>query len=466
VNIGVTSIVVIAFLAPLALVVAHFAHDRAMADGRDQVAVATAVLAVTTDPAAVSGAIASARPDAADRISIHGLASPVGRSHASPEQISAAAGGPTTVDVPDGIALLAPAPRPVVTAAAPTSGAKAQPVPSPAIVEVFVPDADLSRGVRETGWAVVIIAIVLFVISFLASDRLAARVVRSARSLAAAARSVGDGDLDVRVDPRGPRELSDAATAFNSMADRIATMRAAERELIADLSHRLRTPLTALRLEAERVRGAERFGQAIEAMEHEVDHLIRTARRPTDTSPAEPDVCDAGEVVRERMAFWSAVADDQSRPYRVLGAERVAPVPIPRGDLAAALDALLGNVFRYTPQGTPFEVVVSRRDGHVAVRIDDAGPGITNPLRAQRCGTSDRGSTGLGLDIVRRAALAGRGTVDIQRGSLGGTSVLMLFADADPPQPTGRPLWGFVGRMSREPGERRWRRRAKAARAQ
>src|SRR5215472_2974567 len=125
VNIGVTSIVVVAFLAPLALVVAHFAHDRAMADGRDQVAVATAVLAVTTDPAAVSGAIASARPDTADRISIHGLASPVGRSHASPEQINAAAGGPTTVDVPDGIALLAPVPRPVVTAAAPTSGAKA-----------------------------------------------------------------------------------------------------------------------------------------------------------------------------------------------------------------------------------------------------------------------------------------------------------------------------------------------------
>jgi signal transduction histidine kinase len=161
------------------------------------------------------------------------------------------------------------------------------------------------------------------------------------------------------------------------------------------------------------------------------------------------------------MAFWAAVADDQSRPYRVVGADRSAPVPVPPSDLAAALDALLGNVFRYTPQGTPFEVAVSRRDGHVAVRVDDAGPGISHPLRAQRRGASDRGSTGLGLDIVRRAALAGRGTVDIQRGTLGGTSVLMLFADADPPQPTSRPLWGFVGRLSREPGERRFR-RAKA----
>jgi signal transduction histidine kinase len=433
-----------------------------MADGRDQVAIATAVLAVTTEPAEVSGAIAAARPDTAARISVHGLAAPVGQPHASVEQLNAAAAGPMTVDVDGGIALLSPVPRTVVATVAPT-GAKPPPTPAPAIVEVFVPDSELASGVRETGWALAIVAVVLIVVSILASDRLAARVVRSARGLAAAARDLGDGDLDVRVDPQGPRELAEAATAFNSMADRIATMRAAERELIADLSHRLRTPLTALRLEAERVRGADRFGQAIEAMEHEVDHLIRTARRPAEARPAEPDVCDAGEVVRERMAFWSAVADDQSRPYRVYGADRIAPVTVPRGDLAAALDALLGNVFRYTPQGTMFEVAVSRRDGHVAVRVDDAGPGISHPLRAQRRGTSDRGSTGLGLDIVRRAALAGRGTVDIQRGPLGGTSVLMLFADADPPQPTGRPLWGFVGRLSREPGERRFRRGGKAA---
>ena len=451
----------VAFLAPLALVVAYFARDRAMADGHDQVAIATAVLSISTDPATVAGAIASARPDSADRISVHGLASPVGTSHANADQIAAAASGPTTVPVADGLALLAPVPRPVVTTSA-APGTKAQPPPSPAIVEVFVPDEELSRGVHETVWAIVAIAVVLFVFSILASDRLAARVVRSARGLALAARRLGDGDLDVRVEPQGPRELAEAATAFNSMADRVATMRAAERELIADLSHRLRTPLTALRLEAERVRGAERFGQAIEAMEQEVDHLIRTARRPVEPQPAEPVVCDAAEVVRERMAFWSAVADDQSRPYRVLGSDRSAPIPIPRGDLAAALDALLGNVFRYTPQGTPFEVAVSRRDGHVAVRVDDAGPGISHPLRAQRRGASDRGSTGLGLDIVRRAALAGRGTVDIQRGALGGTSVLMLFADADPPPPTSRPLWGFVGRLSREPGERRSRRHAKA----
>src|SRR5262245_41050058 len=90
VNIAVTTIIVVAFLTPLALIVAHYARDRAMADGRDQVAVATAALAVSTEPAEVSGAIAAARPNTADRISVHGLAAPVGQQHANAQQLSAA----------------------------------------------------------------------------------------------------------------------------------------------------------------------------------------------------------------------------------------------------------------------------------------------------------------------------------------------------------------------------------------
>jgi signal transduction histidine kinase len=110
-------------------------------------------------------------------------------------------------------------------------------------------------------------------------------------------------------------------------------------------------------------------------------------------------------------------------------------------------------------------VAVSRRDGYVAVRVDDAGPGIDRPYQAVRRGTSERGSTGLGLDIVRKAAMAGHGTVDIARANLGGTSVVMLFADGEPLVSPARQLWGFVGRLSREPNERRWGRRAQKARA-
>jgi signal transduction histidine kinase len=455
--------VVLAFLVPLTLVVHQLARERALADAERQTAVVVAVLTLTTDPVAVDRAIATTNSGRDGRVAVHGLAAAsVGVSHAKPDEVRLAAGQrrPAVVPVAGGVAYLEP------VDIGPADRASGTAVSDTAVVEVFVPDAELSRGVATAWLALIGVAVFMLVVSVLTSDRLAARVVRSARDLARAARTLGDGDLEVRVAPSGPRELAAAAVAFNTMADRLVAARAAERELIADLSHRLRTPLTALRLEAERigaVRTADtgttpRLSQAVEAMEHEVDTLIRTARRPSSAAePTEPERCDAADVVRERMAFWTAVAEDQSRPCYVHGLDRRAPVGLPRSDLAAALDALLGNVFRYTPQGTAFEVAVSRRDGWVAVRVDDAGPGIADPDRALRRGTSERGSTGLGLDIARRAAVAGRGMVDIDRSALGGASVMLLLTDLDA-APVTRQRLGFVGRLSREPAERRRRR--------
>src|SRR5262249_47659948 len=158
--------------------------------------------------------------------------------------------------------------------------------------------------------------------------------------------------------------------AFNAMADHVTALLANERELVADLSHRLRTPLTALRLDAETLsddRSAQRIRHAISVLELEVDKLIRAARKqPSTPVDAEETAagCDGSGVVGDRMKFWSAVAGDQGRWCQAQGVDSPAPVPVPRSELAAALDALLGNVFRYTPQGTPFEVAVSRRDGY------------------------------------------------------------------------------------------------------
>ncbi|HEX6968711.1 MAG TPA: HAMP domain-containing sensor histidine kinase [Micromonosporaceae bacterium] len=309
-------------------------------------------------------------------------------------------------------------------------------------------------------------AAVLVAVAVLAVDRVGARVVRGIRALVAATRAIGDGDLEVRLAPSGPRELAEAADAVNRMAHRLAISRTNERELVADLSHRLRTPLTALRLDADaldsddtsagsfsaaeldRRRAIRRIRQAIVTLEGEVDLLINTTRK-TVAQETEPSLCDVSEVVRDRMVFWSALAEDQNRPHRVVGAQGRLPVPVPRAELAAALDAVLGNVFRYTPQGTAFEVGVSRRDGYVTIRVDDAGPGIADPDRALRRGASGQGSTGLGLDIVRRVAEQANGWVSIDRARLGGASVLMLLADAQA-EPRQVNRFGLVGRLARE----------------
>jgi signal transduction histidine kinase len=484
--------VALAFLIPVALLIQQLAKERALADAERQTAVVVAVLAVTTDADAVERAISTSAGTNPQRVAVHGLlGADVGISHAKPADVSLASGlrRPVTAAVPGGLSYLEPVD---------VGGATV-------VVEVYVPDSALHRGVRTAWYALAAVAIGLIAASVVIADRVAGRAVRSAQTLATAAAAVGDGNLEVRVRPSGPRELAEVGVAFNRMADRLVATRIAERELVADLSHRLRTPLTVLRLDAEtldstgadtsqageldRHRTTQRIRHAIVTLEREIDVLIRTTREAARTAtaagsaaaaanaaagttadpgavdtdgdspvPAVAERCDASEVLRERMIFWSAVAGDQERPCSVVGTNFPAPVPVARGDLAAALDAVLGNVFRYTPQGAAVEVAVSRREGWVAVRVDDAGPGISDPDRAMRRGVSDHGSTGLGLDIARRVTQAARGSVSIDQARIGGASVVMLFADADAPPPQAS-RFGLIGRLTREPRKTLERRR-------
>jgi signal transduction histidine kinase len=454
---AVTAMVALAFLIPLGLVVEQLARERALADAERQTAVVVAVLMTTTDPTQVDRALVATGGPAVGRVAVHGLGNgSVGQRHARAEDVADAASRLKAVvpEVKGGLSYL----EPVDVGEGRI-----------AVVEVFIPDSELSRGVAGAWYALSAVAIGLVIASVWVGDRLAAKVVGSARSLAAAAGSLGGGDLDVRVTPSGPRELAEAGVAFNAMAERVVALLANERELVADLSHRLRTPLTALRLDAETLdegRAADRIRRAISNLELEVDQLIRAARKPGLSATAEAadvgDGCDASEVVRERLRFWAAVAGDQGRRCEAIGVDAPAPVPVPKAELAAALDALLGNVFRYTPQGVPLEVAVSRRDGYVAIRVDDGGPGIKDPDRALRRGETNHGSTGLGLDIVKRVAWSANGAVNIARGRLGGASVVVLLADkeAAPAAPT---RFGFVGRLSRDPAERRRKRAERGA---
>ena len=443
--------VALAFLIPLGLVVQLLAKERALADAERQTAVVVAVLTVTTDPNQVDRAIATTGGPAVQRVSVHNLpgeSDPVGDRHASQADVNLAAGqaSPYLADVPGGVSYL----EPVDIGTGRT-----------VVVEVYIPESELRRGVSGAWWALSAVALGLVIASVWVGDRLGARVVGSARQLASAAVALGEGELDVRVTPSGPRELAEAGYAFNVMADRIVALLSNERELVADLSHRLRTPLTALRLDADTLddsQDAERIRTAIANLEVEIDKLIRAAREPAVTAIEAPEAqgCDASDVVRDRMKFWSAVAGDQGRTCKRVGATLPAPVPVPRADLAAALDAILGNVFRYTPQGTPIEVAVTRRDGWVAVRVEDGGPGIPDPDKALQRGLSGKGSTGLGLDIARRLAAGVNGAVNIGRSRFGGASVVVLLPDAETPPQSGS-RFGLVGRLSREPGKRRGR---------
>ncbi|MDH6518858.1 signal transduction histidine kinase [Streptomyces sp. SAI-208] len=432
---AVTTMVVVAFAIPLGLVIKEMARDRAFSNAEREAAAVAPALSITTDRDQLERVVASAGSDSGMAVHIPAAggqrAVDIGRPRAAADDIATVRrlGRASTTEVPGGSTLLQPV--------ALSSG-------QIAVVEVYVPESEVSNGVA-TAWAVLAgVGIALVVGSVAVADRLGVRMVQPAQKLVEGAHELGEGKLGARVPEEGPTELRLAAVAFNSMADQVVQLLANERELAADLSHRLRTPLTVLRLNAASLGdgpAAEQTRAAVAQLEREVDTIIRTAREAKpQTAAAGPGAgCDAAEVVRERMGFWSALAEDEGRKWRVAGADRPVRIPVARADLAAALDALLGNVFRHTPEGTAFAVDVHNGEDAVIVLVSDAGPGIRDPeaAMARGRGSGSTGSTGLGLDIVRRLAEATGGDVRIGSSVLGGTEV-RIWIQLDGREPVRR----------------------------
>lgn len=431
---AVTTMVALSFQIPLSLLVRSEARTQAVTAAEQRAAALAPVLALTTDSASLRQAAAGVDPE--DRIGIH---MPDGRligaGHAPVALLRRAQdeGESLARDVPEGWVYL----QPVVL-----SGGRV------AVIEEFVPAKELTRGVAVSWWVMAALAMGLVLGSVFVADRLAARVVRSSRHLSRAAHALGAGDLDTRVEPMGPPELYEAGVAFNAMADRMVQLLATERELVADLSHRLRTPLTVLHLAAEQTASStdsQRISTAVAELEAELRAIIETAREPLAVRPAGSAAagrpggtyCAAADVTTRRAGFWAVLARGQNRPFDLNVTSEPTTVALPEDELTAVIDALTGNVFRHTAPGTAFGIRLERSAQAVTLTVEDAGPGIADPEAAIARGTSD-GSTGLGLDIARRAADATGGSVSLTRGALGGARIAVTFGLAGDPAATGR----------------------------
>ncbi|MFD0558915.1 signal transduction histidine kinase [Stackebrandtia endophytica] len=417
VAIATTSMVALAFCIPLALVTRQIAEDRAMMEARESAGSMVTVLAATEDPMAVGRAVAADHAGATGRLAVHLPDEPIiGNSHADLDEVrsAATAAQTTTVTTEEGLIYL----RAVLL-----------PTDRVAVIEVYLPAPMLTDGVTTSWLTLLGIATTLVGISVVMADRLAAKVVRASRSLAEGATRLGAGDLSVRVHPAGPEELKDAGEAFNAMADRVVSLVDAERELTADLSHRLRTPLTALRLDTEALPDrpdCNRIKASVDALEAEVDAVIAGARRSVVDRPVHPS--EVGEVLAERMAMWGVLAADHGRRFEMFGTDEPVWVNVPREEVVSCIDALIGNVFAHTPQDAPFRVGLESATARLIV--EDGGPGIADPMTALTRGESGAGSSGLGLDIVARVARTGNGRLRIGRSQLGGARIVWTFGDA------------------------------------
>jgi signal transduction histidine kinase len=291
------------------------------------------------------------------------------------------------------------------------------------VVRVFISDARLTEGVTRSILILIGLGLALIAIAVAVADRLGRSMVQPVKELSATAAILGAGNLEARVTPAGPPEVQEVALELNDLADRIVRLLRSEREAAADLSHRLRTPLTAVRLDAEALdpgAGTSRLLDDLDELERTVNFVINEARRPI-RSDADHN-CDLAAVAAERIDFWMALAEEQNRTLEYMADGKPAPVRIGADDATAMIDALVGNVFAHTEEGINFTVAVATIDGeNVMLIVDDEGPGFSADM-AQR-GLSAGGSTGLGLDIAARTAATGGGALIIGSSGNGGGRV-------------------------------------------
>ncbi len=257
---------------------------------------------------------------------------------------------------------------------------------------------------------------------------------------------LGEGDLSARAgDREGPPEIRSLARRFNQMATRLDDLVTAQKRFVADASHQLRSPLTALRLRIENLEAAadDNSAEAISAVGREVQRLSRLvdgllALGRADQETVERREIDISEVIRERCESWSALASERNVE---LVHEAVAPRSsicrlIP-GDLDQILDNLLANAVEVSPVNGQITVRISGSDGdHTEIHVVDQGPGMTTEDRHR---AFDRfwqgperpsGHSGLGLAIVRQLAVRNGLGVELRQAEPVGLDAVVSLATA------------------------------------
>ncbi len=412
---AVTAMVVLAFVVPLGLTVRDQAEDRALSRGQQ-----------------VAQAVASGLAVAAS-LSTDGTVTPT----VAELVVITSGDARTTVFLPDSTTVGADAPANAAVAIA--AGGRALTVRDGTGAAILVPVStsagslvvhaaveDLREGVGAAWLGLGILGAILIAAGVALADRLGRSLVGPVSRLAAAARRMAAGDLEARVNPEGPPEIADAGEAFNQLAERLDDLLAAERESVADLSHRLRTPLTALRLQAEMIDdtdASEAMIADVDRLGRQVDALITEAR--ASSRGAGRRRSDLAAVSRLRVEFWSVLAEEQGRRVTMTIPAKPLLVALPEDDLAVLVDTLIDNVFTHTPAGTSYGITVEALDWGALLVVEDAGPGIA--AGSDERGRSGAGSTGLGLDIVRRSAERSGGSLSLAASPSGGARVEVIL---------------------------------------
>lgn len=311
------------------------------------------------------------------------------------------------------------------------------------VVQLSVPLAELEADVRATWLRLISAGLVVALFSILASVLLARQIIRPIRALTLAAHQLAGGDLSTRLDLDRQDELGELAAAFDHMAAEISDLLGRERAFVANASHELRSPLTAIQLRAELLqRGLpqdERTQRYLAEIERETAYLSRLTAQllnleQTDAGSIPPQSCAPLPVLTQAVMTMTAVASAAQVQLHSQLPPTLANVPISAEQLELVVRNLLDNAIKYTPAGGEVWLTVADSPEGVRIVVRDTGIGI--PVadlphvfdRFYRVDKArDRRGAGLGLSLVRAIMMACQGQVTVDSREGEGTIVTLVF---------------------------------------
>ncbi|MGW6548215.1 sensor histidine kinase [Streptomyces massasporeus] len=315
------------------------------------------------------------------------------------------------------------------------------------VVAVVVTDSPTGQLRSRTlhGWLVIgagEFAAMLLAVG--AALRLTGWVLKPVRVLDATTHDIATGRLKSRVAAAGgPPELQRLARSFNEMADNVEDVLEQQRAFVADASHQLRNPLAALLLRIELLSFELPEGnKEIASVQAEGKRLAQVLDDLLDLALAEHTeadlkITDIGELAGERLAAWAPTAE--AKGVRLMGDCPPTTAWADPVALSSALDAVIDNAVKFTPEGRTVEVTVASHGDTSTVVVTDQGPGLTDEELARvgdrfwRSGRHQniKGS-GLGLSISRALLAAGGGSIAYDRHEPHGLKVTVAVPRSAP----------------------------------
>ena len=273
-------------------------------------------------------------------------------------------------------------------------------------------------------------------------------ITRPVSQLAEAAQAIGQRNLGYRVHARGSQELVDLAQSFNRMAEDLERLETTRRNLMADVAHELRTPLSVLKGNLRALLdGVRPMGEDEVALLYEqTNHLNRLVDDLRELSLAEAhqltlnlQPTDLGELVRETAAHFELVAREQGIELSSESGEDLAHPSLDPQRVRQVLHNLLSNAIQHTPSGGAVRLVVQRveQGGAFEIAVTDSGAGISSAdlphifdrfYRTAEARDHDCGGTGLGLAIAKAIVGALGGDIHAEsRGVAQGSTFVVRF---------------------------------------